>query len=167
MACTPDFGPPVRFQQIQSSTVPERERSDRARPRRARASTTTWCPRSTGRARARSVRERAGAGRLRRARRIARPSGGPATRWPDGTVGLSNGPMPPRSHVGWRSRSRRRSSERSRQLRLQLRQGRLDEGPDLGGVVLDKPGSGKVLGELPVGSGHDLAVLVDGKCPHP
>ena len=48
------------------------------------------------------------------------------------------------------------------QFRLQLSQRRLDEGPDLRRVVLDEPRSRKVLGELPVGCGDDLAVVVDG-----
>ena len=68
------------------------------------------------------------------------------------------------SLIGYPDRSR--VDRPSGQLRLQLSQGCLDERPDLGGVVLDEPGSGEVLGELPVRDVDDLPVLVDGKGTH-
>ena len=39
--------------------------------------------------------------------------------------------------------------------------------PDLGGVVLDPPRAGEVLGDLPVGHVGHPGPLVDDQCPHP
>ncbi len=84
-----------------------RSRSCRSRVRRrsgspgVAATIRPWCRRSTDRARARSEHARAADARRRSARRIARPSGGPATRWPCRTARRSSGSRRAPSRAGW------------------------------------------------------------------
>ena len=112
MTCTPDSGASGEVPADPVVDGPERERSavldaavlEHPGPLRAREVRVEHEP---GRARV-----RAGGGPARRAPRSGAQCGGPARRWPGGRAGRWCGPRPLRSRVGWRSRSRRRLSER-------------------------------------------------------
>ncbi len=72
----------------------------RARRRRGPGARPAWCPRSTGRAPARSAGGRRRRGRRLGAGRRRRRCGGPARRWRCGWAHRSRGPTRPRSRAG-------------------------------------------------------------------
>ena len=167
MACTPD-----RRRRRSGSSRPSRPRSRErasrtARRRRVRASRTTWWPRSTDRARARCELEPAADGRLRRAR--AHRGGRPPVLPDDRAVQrAARRPVPSDSGLSLIGYADRGRVERPRgQLRAAARPGLSRRASrSRSASCSTSPGSGEVLGQLPVRDVDDLPVLVDGERTH-
>ena len=157
MTCTPDSAPPVRFQQIQSSTVPKRERRTGLDP------AVLEHPRPLGSREVRVEHEPGPLAYEREEPASASSTHRGAVRRSCQTMARWHGRPVERSHATAVSRWLAMpmvagTRDVAASVALQLRQGCLDKGPDLGGVVFDKPGSGEMLGSSRWDIGHDLAL---------